>query len=85
MDSSKDKKAEEFLAFARHVGKWPTTALAAAEMPAVSSDATRVAELLVGGLGLSEPVRVARMAARLDKLVVLDRAERAKKPSHGEG
>lgn len=85
MDSSKKKTREEFLAFANHVGDWHTSALAAAEMPAVSPDARRVAELLVGGLGLSDQVRVMRVAVRLDELVVLDRAERAKKSSHGEG
>ena len=77
MASSKKSKRDAFLAFSRGLPSLPTSVMATAVPPRVSSPAARrAAELMVGAVDSS---RVASVAAHLDQLVLLDRATSRKR------
>ena len=84
MDSSKARKRETFLKFARGAGGLPTSAMVASDpLPEPSGKARRAAQVLVGSLSEANGTRVTRVAALLDTLVSLDRATVAKKRANG--
>jgi hypothetical protein len=66
------KNRPTFEELVRRVGPLPVTGLASAESPPVSAASVRAARTLVGGLPGGE-TRVARVAAKLDRLVELSR------------
>ncbi len=66
------KNRPTFEELVRRVGPLPVTGLASAESPRVSAASVRAARTLVGGLPGGE-TRVARVAAKLDRLVELSR------------
>jgi hypothetical protein len=84
MDSSKKDQAEaKFLAFARRVGAFPTSALVAGDGACVperrvtvepGTKALQAARTMVGGLPTPNPARVQRVATRLQRLVNLENA-----------
>jgi hypothetical protein len=83
MDSSKTKKREAFLAFARRVGGVPTSALGSADpLPEPSSKSQRAARLMVGSLSPGSRQTIERVAGMLDTLKELESAS-AKKRVHG--
>jgi hypothetical protein len=73
---SKKTPADRFREFAATVPPLPTSLLATAHVPAVSPEARRAAQLMVGGLGADND-RIVRIAASLDRLVQQSRARSA--------
>jgi hypothetical protein len=67
------KERPTFEELVRRVGPLPGTGLASAESPPVSAASVRAARTLVGGLPSAES-RVARVAAKLDRLVELSKS-----------
>ncbi len=67
------KARPTFEELVRRVGPLPTTGLASAGARPVSATSVRAAQTLVGGLPGGE-TRVARVAAKLDRLVALAKA-----------
>lgn len=78
------KARPTFEELVRRVGPVPVTGLASAESPPLSAASVRVAQSLVGSLPRAES-RVARIAAKLDRLVKLsERVDRSReRTQHG--
>jgi hypothetical protein len=66
------KERPTFEALVRRVGPLAVTGLASAESPPVSAVSVHAARTLVGGMPGAE-ARVARVAAKLDRLVALSK------------
>lgn len=81
--TSKKTPADRFREFAATVPPFPTSLLAAAHAPAVSPEARQVAQLMVGGLEADDD-RVTRIAANLDRLVLLSKAPMARSSRAGK-
>jgi hypothetical protein len=81
---SKKNPAERFRELAAAMPEWPTSLLATAHVPAVSAQARKAAQLMVGALG-ADRQRVDRVAASLDRLVELNQASASGKQNRGSG
>ena len=81
---SKKNPVERFRDFAAAVSPPPTSLLATAHVPPVSSEAQRAAQLMVGDLA-ADAGRVNRIAASLDRLVQLNEATGSGKQRRGSG
>jgi hypothetical protein len=82
--TSKKTPAERFQALAAALPEPPTSLLATAHSPAVSPAAYQAARQMVGDLG-GDPGRVDRIAAQLDRLVRMKRADgQAEKKHRGQ-
>jgi hypothetical protein len=72
--TTKKTPTDRFRELAARVPPPPTSLLATAHMPAVSPEARKAAQLMVGGLDANNE-RIIRIAANLDRLVELNKKQ----------